>query len=808
MKRTLKQAVFFTFLSCLLSYGNICRAQDWNTFGNIGTIPAINFLGTTDAADLRLRTNNIVRGGISASTGFWGIGNVSAFTPQDLLHLDDGPNNTFTRYTNGITGSGAADGFRVGIFNSEAWLQQMETQPMRFFTSNAQRMIIEAGGFVGVGLNLPAFRLDVRDDINIRPITNAGFINEGYRMGGNLVLAIPGTANTFVGRSGNISATPGQNNTYVGLGAGANTNPLSLGNTFGGVRSGFNNQSSGGTFLGFESGENNLAGDFNTFVGFRSGRSNTTIGILSGNSNAFFGGNSGLGNTVGSNNVFIGSNSGTTNTTGDFNTTLGQGSNVFAGNLTNATAIGASALVRFSNNMILGNNNVNVGIGLSGNALGPQDKLEINSNVSGVSGLQFRQLTSASTPVANPGPGILAVNAAGKVIYVTGGGTGTVNNAQNGTSLVSSNTTVELGANPLIHNTDVPLGGFNLSFSGNGMGTPVNNVAIGKNATTSAPLAKLDVLQSSSFPATTGILVQNDDMSVGPNFPTIGIKAITPNITDLDQIAGWFEAPSAVGMATAINVPENGGRVSIGYTPVSTSPNCLVDVNGNVCSFGIILTSDASLKKNVAQITNALPKVKQLRGISYEWNLNQLPDSGLAGTHFGFIAQQVDSVLPEVVKTGSNGKKSVSYTELIPYLVEAIKTQQDQIDSMKTAMAQCCNNNFNARLGSGNTGKGNTENTSAIHIDLNNATEAILYQNEPNPFGEKTTIRYYLPENSNDALVVFYDQTGRIIKTVPITQPGSGSVEINTAGLADGIYSYSFQVNGRTVGVKKMVRSK
>jgi len=87
--------------------------------------------------------------------------------------------------------------------------------------------------------------------------------------------------------------------------------------------------------------------------------------------------------------------------------------------------------------MILGNNEVQVGIGLSDETIGPQNKLEINESVAGTfatantsggtgfSGVRFRDLTSASTPdLINLGPGVLALNTDGDIVYVpdaTGG---------------------------------------------------------------------------------------------------------------------------------------------------------------------------------------------------------------------------------------------------------------------------------------------------------------------------------------------------------------------------------------------------
>ena len=56
----------------------------------------------------------------------------------------------------------------------------------------------------------------------------------------------------------------------------------------------------------------------------------------------------------------------------------------------------------------------------------------------------------------------------------------------------------------------------------------------------------------------------------------------------------------------------------------------------------------------------------------------------MKGNDIGFIAQELEIIYPELVKTGSNGYKSVDYSKLTPILVEAIKAQQAQIDALKT----------------------------------------------------------------------------------------------------------------------------
>jgi len=104
--------------------------------------------------------------------------------------------------------------------------------------------------------------------------------------------------------------------------------------------------------------------------------------------------------------------------------------------------------------------------------------------------------------------------------------------------------------------------------------------------------------------------------------------------------------------------------------------------------------SDERLKDNVKTIPNALDKVKALRGVEFDWNA-----TSRKGKHdIGVIAQEVEEVLPEIVKehtlcTGEftdNEKefKTVDYDKMIGVLIEAIKEQQVQIDELKTKLGE------------------------------------------------------------------------------------------------------------------------
>ena len=101
-------------------------------------------------------------------------------------------------------------------------------------------------------------------------------------------------------------------------------------------------------------------------------------------------------------------------------------------------------------------------------------------------------------------------------------------------------------------------------------------------------------------------------------------------------------------------------------------------------------SSDERLKNNITIIENPIDKVKQLRGIEYEWNgLQSNYPSGSKDS--GIIAQDVQKVLPQLVKERKGGYLGVRHDRLVGLLIESVKEQQQQIDELKKEVQELKN---------------------------------------------------------------------------------------------------------------------
>lgn len=124
------------------------------------------------------------------------------------------------------------------------------------------------------------------------------------------------------------------------------------------------------------------------------------------------------------------------------------------------------------------------------------------------------------------------------------------------------------------------------------------------------------------------------------------------------------------------------GNVGIG----TASPSVRLQVAGDIIANSVAGSSDARFKKNITPITNPLQKVMQLQGVTFDWKTKEFSERLFPEKRsLGFIAQEVEQVIPEVVQTENNaeGYKSVQYDKVVALLVEAIKEQQKQIEQLQ-----------------------------------------------------------------------------------------------------------------------------
>ena len=115
-------------------------------------------------------------------------------------------------------------------------------------------------------------------------------------------------------------------------------------------------------------------------------------------------------------------------------------------------------------------------------------------------------------------------------------------------------------------------------------------------------------------------------------------------------------------------------RGNVGSTALTVNGGATV--TENVTANGFVYNSDRRLKDDITPLEGSLDKILKLSGYSYNWKSTGKADIGV-------IAQEVETVYPELVHTDSEGMKSVEYANLIAPLIEAVKTQQSEIKALQ-----------------------------------------------------------------------------------------------------------------------------
>lgn len=147
--------------------------------------------------------------------------------------------------------------------------------------------------------------------------------------------------------------------------------------------------------------------------------------------------------------------------------------------------------------------------------------------------------------------------------------------------------------------------------------------------------------------------------------------------TDNNFAVGGWSAGAALGLMKV-------GSFGVGTAASGTLGE--IRATNNVTAY---YSSDKRLKENIKPLENALDKLNEIRGVSFDWTEEEIEKRGGVDGYFvrkndiGVIAQEIESVIPEAVATREDGFKAVRYELIVPLLIQAIKEQQAQIDALK-----------------------------------------------------------------------------------------------------------------------------
>jgi trimeric autotransporter adhesin len=462
---------------------------------------------------------------------------------------------------------------------------------------------------------------------------------------------------TFLGQGAGNLATTGSNNTGIGRGALQN------------LTTGYQN-----TVLGDFAMLNLTTGKFNTAIGLQSlysnqtGSDNIAIGhwamwlandcrnnialgqhsgySTTGNNNIFIGDSCGYYNTGGNNNIYLGQRAGLNNSTGKYNIMLGDSAGS-ANSSSDIICIGPQSGYWNQSgirNIYIGRE---AGYGANGN---PVSNLVVgyksgHSMTSASNNVFLGNFTAydtqygSSNVIVGDSAGYNLIGSENVFVGASAGKKSSDINSSRNTFIGNHS-----GFNNSNGNTNVFVGHEAGRSNTHGWSNVCVGTYAGKNLTTG--YANTFIGKSAGQAYTT----ENNMLEIGP---------------------GNNSKPWIFGNYSQVVVLGNSTDNTIGAT---------FYVNGSAGGIGGFFTvSDQSLKKNIVPIKNALEKVTKLNGVRFKWNDSEKYDEK---DHIGFLAQEVEKVLPEVVMKNA-GHSAVDYSLVTALLVEAIKEQQQTIETLK-----------------------------------------------------------------------------------------------------------------------------
>lgn len=297
--------------------------------------------------------------------------------------------------------------------------------------------------------------------------------------------------------------------------------------------------------------------------------------------------------------------------------------------------------------------------------------------------------------------------------------------------------------------------------------------------------------------------------------------------TDSDQL--WLHGKNGIYLT-------RGGQASniIAYYNPASNSNFVFNTNLRVN--GVDITSDARLKENVQSLQNPLDLLSHVSGVTYNYKLSEInkyrePDKSkfteeqsiqenasdmqtsmdaasiekanrdkqlqnvidrkeaeeASRKRIGFLAQDVEKVLPELVKTDEDGVKSIDYIGFIPLLVESInemrltiQEQQNEIEMLQSLLSV--------------ETKSTLRSTSTGNPDM--VEGAKLYNRAD------ASVSYTLPSTFSNAYLQVFDISGRVVKKITLTI-ANDIVDINPSEIGYGTFVYALYVDGQKADTLK-----
>jgi len=259
-------------------------------------------------------------------------------------------------------------------------------------------------------------------------------------------------------------------------------------------------------------------------------------------------------------------------------------------------------------------------------------------------------------------------------------------------------------------------------------------------------------------------------------------------------------------------LPEIGSNLGWLHFKHPNGPSNFPNGYNVVVAYNYFVPSDRVLKEDIVPIERAMPILQRFNSYSYYYKSDSKENRQ---REYGVLAQEIEAILPSLVLTADDDTKLVNYGGFIPFLIEAAKEQQAEIEMLKNIISaqefdllalktlrnefkelqelvsKCCENSLQN-----------------IEAHPSSQERTVLYQNTPNPFTSNTEIVCHLPKTIKKATLHIYNLQGMELKSYPITQTGLVTLTVSGSELPAGMYLYTLVVDNEIIDTKRMVLTK
>lgn len=217
----------------------------------------------------------------------------------------------------------------------------------------------------------------------------------------------------------------------------------------------------------------------------------------------------------------------------------------------------------------------------------------------------------------------------------------------------------------------------------------------------------------------------------------------------------------------------------------------------NIVVANVFNQSDARAKKNVTNVQSGLVSLLQLRPVSYNWadkpaskesaatDSIQMPGDPQVRLQYGFLAQEVEEILPDLVLTEENGSKSVNYIAMIPLLVQSVKELQSTVERQAEVIEQL---------------QGTVAYKSKA-VDAGNKIKSV----SPNPTTGNFSVELQLSNASAEVFLTISDMGGNKQQIIEVNY-AQGIVSVDASSLPQGVFILSLYINNMLADSCRLIK--